>query len=532
MMRPVAATGIEPLDDVLRGGLPIGAISEMVGPECSGRSSVALSFLAQVTQAGKVCCWIDVANTFEPESAAAIGVDLTRLLWVRCGVAQTRVQRDARNFILPEKYLMMRVEVDTFTQSVVLSRSLQSEAATRDILLECAGAFSPRIEDRSEDAALLFGIDIAGTQSLFGPPEMVARDLLERVSSLGISVQITVSRNFHAAVCLAKGMSQRTPLQAITPGEEATVLAPLPLSVLDLTETQAETFGLWGIHTLGMLAALPEKELIARMGQDGKCLRQLARGALPHLFQPVEQDFALEERMDLDTPVELLESLLFVVGVMLDQLILRAKARILALASVTITLSLEGGASHSRTVRLHCQLLTSSSGSSCCTLISKRIRHKHLSLLSHFTLNRAVPVRCNPVSSRHSFRKRPVWMSRLLASAPSWVRGMSAALYSKIPTRRRAFAWNPSPCLRAALPCPFRRNSEPLFGSFDRRRQQPSDCKAHDRHSSSFAKNATRSSTLMVRGSPKATGGIRRCGDGSKGIWLRGRRTVPCCLAA
>jgi protein ImuB len=218
-------------------------------------------------------------------------------------------------------------------------------------LLECAGAFSPRIEDRSEDTALLIGIDIAGTVNLFGPPEMLARDLLERVSSLGISVRITVSSNFHAAACLAKGMSQRTPLQVIAPGEEATVLAPLPPTVLDLTETQAETLGLWGIHTLGMLAALPEKELIARMGQDGKRLRQLARGALPHLFQPVEQDFVLEERMDLDTPVELLESLLFVVGVMLDQLILRAKARILALASVTITLSLEGGASHSRTIQ-------------------------------------------------------------------------------------------------------------------------------------------------------------------------------------
>ena len=106
MMRPVAATGIEPLDDVLRGGLPIGAISEMVGPECSGRTSMALSFLAQMTQAGKVCCWIDVSNAFDPASAAATGVDLARLLWVRCGVSQTRVQRDARNFVLPEKYLI------------------------------------------------------------------------------------------------------------------------------------------------------------------------------------------------------------------------------------------------------------------------------------------------------------------------------------------------------------------------------------------------------------------------------------------
>jgi protein ImuB len=253
--------------------------------------------------------------------------------------------------LLGMEHGMTRVEVDTFSQPTVLSRSLQSEAATRDILLECSGAFSPRIEDRSEDTALLLGIDIAGTVNLFGPPEMLAQGLLECVSSLGISVRITVSSNFHAAACLAKGMSQRTPLQVIASGEEATLLAPLPLSVLDLTKTQTETFGLWGIHTLGLLAALPEKELIARMGQDGKRLRQLARGELSHLFQTVEQGFTLEERMELDTPVELLDSLLFVVGVMLDQLILRATARILALASVTITLSLDGGASHSRTVR-------------------------------------------------------------------------------------------------------------------------------------------------------------------------------------
>jgi recombination protein RecA len=106
MMRPVAATGIKALDDFLQGGLPIGAMSEIVGPECSGRTSVALSFLAQMIQAGKVCCWIDVANTFDPASATGIGVDLTRLLWVRCGVAQTRVQRDTHNFVLPEKYLI------------------------------------------------------------------------------------------------------------------------------------------------------------------------------------------------------------------------------------------------------------------------------------------------------------------------------------------------------------------------------------------------------------------------------------------
>ncbi len=105
--------------------------------------------------------------------------------------------------------------------------------------------------------------------------------------------------------------------------------------MLDLTEEQAETFSLWGIRTLGMLAALPEKELISRMGQAGKRLRQMARGEMPHLFQPVEPAFTLEERMELDSPVEILDALMFVVNLMLEQLILRATARVLALASVS-----------------------------------------------------------------------------------------------------------------------------------------------------------------------------------------------------
>jgi protein ImuB len=246
---------------------------------------------------------------------------------------------------------MTRVEIDTFPNLVVLSRSREVEMATQAILLECAGTFSPRVEERSEDRAFLCCIDISGTQSLFGKPEMLVRSLLQRVRAVGITARVTVSRNFHTATCLAKGLPPSAAVRMVSPGEEATALASLPLAALDLTEVQEETFALWGIHTLGMLAALPEKELIARMGQDGKRLRQLARGEAPHLFQPVEPPFTLSEKIELDAPVGLLDSLLFVIGVMLDQLILRAKARILALASIAITLTLEGGDTHVRTVR-------------------------------------------------------------------------------------------------------------------------------------------------------------------------------------
>ena len=259
--------------------------------------------------------------------------------------------RNAKAHLLGIVRGMTQVEVDTFPSVTVLSRAPAEEAATRKALLECAGAFSPRIEDCSDDNTFLCVVDIAGTEKLFGPATTLAKDLLECIQALGVMASIAISNNFHAAICLARGRSAQKGVSLIPSGKESTTLASLPLTVLDLSLEHAETLSLWGIHTLGMLVDLPEQSLIARMGQAGKRLRQIARGELPHLFRPVEPDFALEERMELDTPVELLDSLLFVIGVMLDQLILRATARIFALASVTIALSLEGATSHVRTVR-------------------------------------------------------------------------------------------------------------------------------------------------------------------------------------
>jgi RecA/RadA recombinase len=174
MVRPLAATGIEALDDVLRGGLPIGAVSEIVGPECSGRTSLALSFLAQTTQAGKVCAWIDVSNTVDPLSAASIGVVLGRLLWVRCGVQPHRVQQSGRNFTLPGKYLIPpairkglhgggfgphpRTEADGLSQAV--SGLLRPEA------------IAPRYAEPQHS--------IRPRQGVFEPPQYVTRTAASR----------------------------------------------------------------------------------------------------------------------------------------------------------------------------------------------------------------------------------------------------------------------------------------------------------------------------------------------------------------
>lgn len=107
VIRPVAPTGVLEVDALLEGGLPVGAITEMVGAESSGRTSLALSFLASSTRTGSVGAWIDVLNTLDPESVAAAGVDLSRVLWVRCGPSASKTRPAAEyKFALPEKYFV------------------------------------------------------------------------------------------------------------------------------------------------------------------------------------------------------------------------------------------------------------------------------------------------------------------------------------------------------------------------------------------------------------------------------------------
>ena len=118
-----------------------------------------------------------------------------------------------------------------------------------------------------------------------------------------------------------------------------------------MTEQQRELLEAWGIGRLGELAALPEKELVSRMGQEGRRLWLLARGAWTHLFEPVEAPFLLEQKLELEDAVEQMESLLFCLSPMLEEVIAAARDRALAIASLTITAGLEGGAVYVRVLR-------------------------------------------------------------------------------------------------------------------------------------------------------------------------------------
>ena len=261
---------------------------------------------------------------------------------------------------------MTRLEAESMQGLRLLKRSAESETAARAVMLECATKFSPRIQETGtaeacgaglneagtievgSGTACAFVLDIAGTERLFGPPAQLAERLREELAGAGFRAAITVSANFETARMKAASMRG---IAVIAEGAEAEALAKLPIAALGLDEERAATFALWGIGTLGELAAMPEAELVARMGPKARVWLALARGEQEHTFEPIETVFSLEEFCEFETPVEQIDSLLFVGARMIDCLVTRASGRALALRSLTAEMGLEGAGTHDCAIR-------------------------------------------------------------------------------------------------------------------------------------------------------------------------------------
>jgi len=218
-------------------------------------------------------------------------------------------------------------------------RSPALEAAAHAALLDCAQAFSPRVEDTAADTVVL---DIAGLERLFGPPAKLAQDLARRAAELGLEANVAVAANPDAAVHAARGFAGVTIIPA---GKQAERLGSLPVDVLQVAPEILETLDRWGVRNLRALAALPEVAMVERLGQEGLRLRKLARGAVERPLVPAEPPLEFEETMELEHAVELLEPLAFVLGRLLEQLCARLGARALATNELRLRLDLEAAES-------------------------------------------------------------------------------------------------------------------------------------------------------------------------------------------
>jgi hypothetical protein len=126
----MVTSGIAALD-ALTGGLPRGCLTELCGPASSGRTSIMLAALAAATRRGEYCALIDASDSLDPQSIAAAGVELDRLLWVRCGDDLPRKENSPQRHRSTEK--------NKKEESRKSEHRLEQVLRTTDLLLESGG---------------------------------------------------------------------------------------------------------------------------------------------------------------------------------------------------------------------------------------------------------------------------------------------------------------------------------------------------------------------------------------------------------
>ena len=268
------------------------------------------------------------------------------------------VNREARE--LGVETGMTKTHTEAFEGVTWRLRSLSQESTAYAALLDCAWTISPRVDDVPRSGEQGFSdtvvLDLTGCEKLFGSPEKIAHDLRRVASEVGFETNVAVAGSLLAAVSAARGFAGVT---VIPDGEEGLRLGRLSLEALRVPFEFVETLKRWGIHTCGELAALPEITIVERLGQEGLRWWRLAQGTDAHPL--IAKDFPsnFEERMDLESPVDLLEPLLFILNRLLDQLCLRLRMHILAIGEIRVTLTLDPNDSrnkeplfHIRTIRL------------------------------------------------------------------------------------------------------------------------------------------------------------------------------------
>lgn len=200
------------------------------------------------------------------------------------------------------------------------------------LLLECAGHFSPLIEETSPDTVVF---DIRGLRSLYGSPKQVAAEIERR---MGVAGNLALAANPDAAIHAARGIQGTT---IVSPRLAAGILASLPIYLLGGSPESGHTLDLWGIRTFGELAALPMPGVAGRLGEEGVRLRGLALGEGSRQLRLLESALVFIEEMELEDSLDSLEPLLFLLAQMLEKLCGRLRFHALSTNEIRLRLALE-----------------------------------------------------------------------------------------------------------------------------------------------------------------------------------------------
>ena len=213
------------------------------------------------------------------------------------------------------------------------------------LLAEVARSFTPRIEARLPSPVLL---DLQGLSRVWPDPDRLGHALHDAVQERGVTPHVALASTRITALLVAQA---RAGVTLVPPGQEARMLAPLPLDVLEAREDHKTTLARWGLHTLGDLAALPLQGLATRFGPEGVRWAKACRGEDERPLSPTTEAETFELSLDLEWPVDGLEPLMFLLGRLLEPLMGTLCQRGRSAQAVTLSLRLADGTRHHQTVR-------------------------------------------------------------------------------------------------------------------------------------------------------------------------------------
>lgn len=241
----------------------------------------------------------------------------------------------------------------TLTQARVLAAGLvargrdpASERGAREALGDAAESLTPRVEDAGEGVVYL---DADGLDRRYPSESALAEAVRRAARAVGLGVRVGVASSKRVALVAAQVADD---LRIVPAGEEEAFLAPLDVALLEPECGVAEALSSWGVTTLGALARLDPGEVASRLGRAGRDLCAAARGVDPRALVPRARPLAFHEGMELEWPLVSLEPFQFIARAALDRLTERLAARGLAVARLTLELTLDPTGHDVRTLEL------------------------------------------------------------------------------------------------------------------------------------------------------------------------------------
>ena len=241
------------------------------------------------------------------------------------------------------------------------------ERAARAAMLDVALSLSPRAETVARSGGLFTAegavfIDASGISALHDSESRFASVLHARAERAGLHGFVTLASSRGLARLAARQLASHARFarrahevettRILSPHKELAFLAPLSIDLLDPDDETADALSRFGIHRIQDLLGLSRRDLAARVGPQILALIARARGE--EIEPPLEapRSLALEEGIDLESPLENLEPLSFVLRGLVSRLTERLALRALGCGELRASLRFEAGGHDERRIAL------------------------------------------------------------------------------------------------------------------------------------------------------------------------------------